>query len=172
MQRVMKTDFKRRKGMTLFEVMILLVVLAVTLGAVFSTMAWASKSYAFGRQDKKSREVLFCWVQTFESLWPTKPQPGESLAEWKNKWKDWGFLNTEAQKQIKLAGEKLGVWDSGKNRAIVEGCIVTVTPVSSANGKMDLRVTISSGNKTLVELTRSYNVYSSDTVSDDVMQGS
>ena len=158
MRTVMKATAKRREGVSLVEVIFLLIVLSITLGAVFSTMAWAARSYAFGKQDKQSREVLFSWVQTFESMWPTAAYRANP-----------GSWSSEARGQIQEVGRMMGTWDGASNGARIGGYLVTATPSAPSTGKMDLTITISTGNKTWVEIRRSYNVYSCDTVSDDVL---
>ena len=140
------------------EVIFLLIVLSITLGAVFSTMAWAARSYTFGKQDKQSREVFFSWVQTFESMWPTQAYRANP-ASW----------SSEARRQIEEVGKTLGTWDAARSRALIGAYSVTVTPTAPSVGKINLTITIQAGNKTMVELTRSYNIYSHDTVSDDVL---
>ena len=61
---------KSRQGVSIVECVILIIIVAVAFGAVFSTLGWSAKNYAFAGQDTRSRVVLFNWVQAFESMWP------------------------------------------------------------------------------------------------------
>jgi len=168
MHAAMKAVAKRRKGVSLIEVMILIIVLMVTLGAVFSTMAWANKTYTFGRQDKESRELLFRWVQIFESMWPPTPaddplwqQPSTIPA---------ATLTSTAQGRIQRVGNTLGDNSATTNTATIGAYTVTAIPVASGAGTVDITITIRSHGKTLVrDLVRNYNIYTTDTVSDDVI---
>ena len=150
----------RRKGVGIVECLVLIIVLGVTLGAVFTTMAWAQKSYTFSKQDKESREILFNWAQTFESLWPT-----ETFMADHSTW------DAQARLSIENVGRRLGTWDSTRERARIGGYYVTATPVMPSGGSMGLNIVIRASGKDLVKLMRRYNVYSTDTVSDDVLVG-
>jgi len=163
-----KAAAKRRKGVSLVEAMILILVLAITMGAMFATMAWASRTYSFGRQDSESRQVLFRWVQTFESLWqpasvwppfdPNTPNARPSNAD----------LNNEANTRIAEAGGILGVWDGTNNRAQIGSYSVEAIPAAdTASGMMNVTITVSAGNRILVgPLVNRFNTFASEFVED------
>ena len=148
----------KRKGVSLIEVIILLIVLGVTLGAVFTTMAWGSKSYIFNKQDKESRELLFSWAQTFESLWPTDETNSNDASS----------LTSTANEQAQETTRRLGGNVTG-TRMRIKGYDIAARPTATNNGKIDLLITISTDQKAVVNLTRSYNIYTTETVSDDVL---
>jgi hypothetical protein len=150
--------------MGIMECLILIVVVGLTFGAIFSTMAWATKSYVFSKQDKESRELLFSWIQTFESLWPgdydVDPDvdypPGEVPG-----------LDDAAEVASNILG---GTWVGGETReARIGGFTLTAVDSGTSGGRLELRVAIQTGDtkKTLVDLRRNYNAFSNDTVSDD-----
>ncbi|MDR1623003.1 MAG: hypothetical protein LBS00_11565 [Synergistaceae bacterium] len=136
--------------MSLVECMILMIVVGITFGAIFSTMAWATKSYVFSKQDKESRELFFSWIQTFESLWP-------------------GAYD-DVDDAIEAASTMLGgTWSGGKTR--IGSFVLTAVNSGLSGGSLGLKITIQAGgsNKNLVELTRFYNAFSNETVSDDTV---
>jgi hypothetical protein len=140
----------KRKGIGIVECLILMVVVGVTFGAIFSTMAWATRSYAFSRQDKESRELLFSWIQTFESLWPD--------------------AFSDVDDAIEAASNMLGgTWTGG--RAQIGGYTLTALDSGLSEGHLELHVTIAVNDtrKTLVDLRRRYNAFSNETVSDDAV---
>ncbi|MDR2522772.1 MAG: hypothetical protein LBC93_03620 [Synergistaceae bacterium] len=149
--RVTLLKHNRREGIGIIETLILLVVLGVTLSAIFTTMAWTSRSYIFGRKGRESRELLFNFVQAFESVW----SPGFVAA---------GAVPPEAEEVARILG---GTWDSSKKQAAVNGFILKAASRGSTGGSMVLRITISTEGKNIVELDRAYNIYSNETTSDD-----
>jgi hypothetical protein len=144
------TRAKKHEGMSVVECVILVVVVGLTFGAIFSTMAWAAKSYAFSKQDKDSRELFFSWIQTFESLFP-------------------GAYG-DADDAIEAASTMLGgTWSGGKAR--IGSFVLTAVNSGLSGGRLELLITIQAGesNKNLVVLKRSYNAFSNETVSDDAV---
>jgi hypothetical protein len=140
--------------MGIAECLILMVVVGITFGSIFTTMGWAVKSYTFSKQDKGSRELLFSWIQTFESLWPGA----------------YGGSETGANNAIQAASDMLGgTWTGSAAR--IGGFTVTVSDLSLSGGNLELRVAIrgSDSKKTLVDLKRHYNAFSNETVSDDAV---
>jgi hypothetical protein len=136
--------------MGITECLILMVVVGVTFGAIFSVMAAATRSYAFSKQDKDSRELFFSWVQTFESLWPD--------------------VYDDPDDAIEAAAPMFGgTWVDGKAR--IGGFILKADNLGLSDGKLVLRITIQAGDsgKTLVDLKNSYNSFSNETVSDDAV---
>jgi hypothetical protein len=140
--------------MGIVECLILIVVVGITFGAIFTTMAAATRSYAFSKQDKESRELLFSWIQTFEALWPgTYSVPKDKVDD-------------AIEKTSNMLG---GTWSGGKTH--IRGYILTVADAEVDDGKLTLHVTIQGGDsrKALVDLTRIYNAFSNETVSDDAV---
>jgi hypothetical protein len=136
--------------MGIAECLILMIVVGITFGAIFSTMAWATKSYVFSKQDKDSRELLFSWIQTFESLWPD--------------------AYSDVDEAIKTASVMLGgTW--ANNKAQIGGFTLTAAEVGLSGGNLELHVTIQAedSKKALVDLRRNYNAFSNETVSDDAV---
>ena len=146
---------RKRKGMGITESLILILVVGITFGAIFTTMAWATRSYTFGKQDKESRELLFSWIQTFESLWPDIYDD------------DVNGVNDAIEATSSLLG---GTWIGG-GEARIGAFTLTAVNFGLSGGSLDLRVTIQAGDskKTLVDLRRSYNSSSNETVSDDAV---
>jgi hypothetical protein len=127
-----------------------MVVIGVTFSAIFSTMGWATKSYAFSKQDKESRELFFSWIQTFESLWPG--------------------TYSDVDDAVEAASSILGgTWAGGKTQ--IGGYTLTAVNSGLSGGSLEMHVIIqvSDSKKTLVNLKRNYNVFSNETVSDDTV---
>ena len=179
----------KRKGVSLVESLILIIVLLVTMGAIFATMVESQRSYAFHKQDRESREVLFAWVQAFESIWPPddpaipaqdREDPEYPSWEWFDEWQAYWRANwrTLLGRQVEKAGGELGEWDPVGNVARINGFVVRVEPATDLNvlnGRIDLSIDIRAGAggrnaPSPVNILRSFNIYSSDTVSDDVLK--
>jgi hypothetical protein len=130
-----------------------MVVVGITFNALFATMAWGVRMYASNRQGKESRELVFSWIQTFESLWPgAYDNVGEAI-----------------EAASKILG---GTWNSdGKNARIGGYTLTVVSWDKKGDERLELRVTVgvSDSNKTLLDLTRNYNAFSNETVSDDTV---
>ncbi|MDR1875448.1 MAG: hypothetical protein LBQ90_10620 [Synergistaceae bacterium] len=144
---------KSRKGIGIAECLVLIVVLALATGAIFSTLGWSTGSYTFARREMKGRELLFNWVQTFESLWPTPGHPSpEDAFE-------------------KAANALNGTWDRTNRLARVNGFTIVPRAGQESAGKRVIDLKIYGGNnktgKLIVSMGRSYNIFSSETVSDD-----
>ena len=60
---------RARPGITIIESIILMMILGIIFGAVFSTAAMAQRAHGDGRQRREARELLFNWIQNFESTW-------------------------------------------------------------------------------------------------------
>lgn len=151
----------RRKGSTIVESLILMIILGMTFGAIFTTLGWAQKAHVFSRYDRESRELLFSWVQAFESFFHHPPAAGASLVP-----------GTTAD-ALTAAGEATaflgGTFTTAGGRHVghISFFSIEAAPALS-DGTLDLDVTIRSGgrNKPWVNLTRRFNRYSNDTVSD------
>jgi hypothetical protein len=71
---------KRRRGVSIVESLVLMLVLGLTLGSIFATMGWAQRTYMHSRLDRESRELLFNWLQAFDARWqPEADTPGAAL---------------------------------------------------------------------------------------------
>jgi len=147
----------RRKGVGIIECIILMIIVGVTFGAIFTTMAWSQGSYIFSKQDKVSRELFFSWVQAFESTWSPERKDTDTVKM------------TKATSAIEAVARALNGTYSGET-AYIGSFIVRVSLGSINNGTLPLRINIRSGGKTLVDLERSFNAFSNETVSDDAIQ--
>jgi len=145
----------RRRGASLVESLILIIVVVMSLGAVFTTVNWSIRSYSAGRQDLESRKVLFTWYQTFEAMWqPQRPNQG------------FASLTAMAQDRIETVGNTLGTWHNGV--AIIRGYTVEAVPTVQENtGALNVTVTISSGGRVLVDsAVRTFNIFFGESVAD------
>ena len=158
-----------RKGISMVECVILIVVLMIAVGAVFTTLGMAQRNYAQHKQDKQAREVLFAWSQAFESLWPP---PGFDI--------DSTPTMAQVINQIMETNDNLGYQPVGDNgAALAGGLYIHPTPSVLAVGRIVLDITIKLGSngKTIVGKTgdtstglRSYNKYNSVTVVDVISE--
>ena len=141
--------FRSRPGIGLVECLILMVVAGVTFGAMFTTIAWGQRNYAFSIQDKESRELLFSWVQNFESVFPDVHD------------------NVNAASTA-VAGMMGGTYSNGTTR--IGGFTITATQNSMNNGALVLEISIrtTGERKVWVNLFRSFNTFSNDSVPDVV----
>ena len=142
----------KRKGVGIIESIILMVIVGVTFGAIFSTIVWAQRSHAFSRQNKESRELFFNWVQSFESMYPhptmTVSHLSEAIAE---------MLN--------------GTYENGTAR--IGYFTVTATEKSLVDGVLVLGINIRTtggDRKVWVDLDRAFNSFSNEPVP-DVVEG-
>ena len=144
-----------RKGVGIVECLILILVLTVVMGTIFSALNWSVKNYTFARQGMKGRELLFNWVQAFESQWPA---PGAATFEGSFK---------------KVAEALNGSWDSANGLIRVNGFTIVPSPGQEVDGRRVIDLRIYEGNNTrgklIVNVSRSYNIFSSETVSDNVL---
>jgi hypothetical protein len=146
-------NVKSHKGLSFVECLILIIVVLVVMMALFTELAWSSKSYIFAREDLKSRELFFNWVQTFESLWPDVCAEPEDAFE----------MTT-----LTMNGE----WDDTKKIARVGGLTVEPRDLGQSDGRILIGIKIyseSDPQKFMVNVNRSYNAFSNDTVSDDAL---
>ena len=144
----------RRKGVGIVECLILMIIVGITFSAIFATMAWSQRSYIFSKQDKESRELLFSWVQAFESTW--SPERGDSDSVKVNK----------AAQAIEAVAKALNSKSYSGGVARIGNFDVTVRLGSLSGGKLPLKISIRSGGKTWVDLERSFNAFSNETVPD------
>jgi hypothetical protein len=145
-----KLIFKALPGVSFVECLILMVVLAITMGAIFTAMQWGSKSYAFAKEDIERRLLIFNWCQAFESFYPGVTSDVKDA-----------FART-----TRFLG---GSWDSvGGVASFKEGRIV-ISDHTSVPGIVSVRLRAHTdyGAAGFV-LERRFNAFSSETVSDDV----
>ena len=147
----------RRKGISIIECLILMIILVVSLSAIFITMGWAQRSHATSRNDRESRELLFSWVENFESLW----QPGIEDSP--------GELIDKGNRAVEDVAIRMnGTFNNGV--AHIGAFTVKATPKVN-EGRLVLGISINSSGRRApwVTLDRSFNVFYIDTVSDDVV---
>ena len=163
----------RRRGVSLIECVILVIVLTIAVGSFFTTLAVAQRNYTQHIQDKRAREVLFAWNQGFESKW-------NEGAHWEEDFvrsPDVGVITGRILNTIRETNRGLGYTEQG-GQWWAGSFIVEVTPSAGlagavANGTigLDITVRLGAGGKTFVNTARkSFNWYSTDTVSDDRVQ--
>jgi len=154
---------KKRRGATIIESLILMIVLAVTFGAVFLVLGAAQRTHAHSRADRESRELIFNWVQVFGGMW--EPE----LAD------DASALMSRAHNAIANAASMMGgsvtATGPGNARTVqVRGFSLVATPtvVMAANDRrLDLHVAIArGGNRNWVDLTRTFSGFPNDLVVD------
>lgn len=145
----------RRKGVGIVEALILMIILGLAFSAIFNTLGWAQRTHISSRQDRESRELLFSWVQNFESAW--RPAIGDTPAELTNK--AGAAFATVARDMMD------GTFSNGI--AQIGHFTVQATPTLN-DRRLDLRIVVRSADRRApwVDLTRSFNAFSTDTVSD------
>jgi len=157
----------KRKGISIVESLILMLVLGVTFGAIFSTLGWAHRTHASSRHDRESRVLLFNWVQTFESFFHLPPAPGDALVL--------GTvghaLTASAEVTRLLGGTSSTITGANRHTGQIGFFTVEATPVVAAapnDGRLDLTVVIRSEARRApwVDLVKSFNRFSNDTVAD------
>ncbi|MDR3264483.1 MAG: hypothetical protein LBT15_00585 [Synergistaceae bacterium] len=143
----------KSRGMSIAECLILMVILMVTVGALFTELTWSARTYSSAKQGLAARELLFSWVQTFESLWPNfQSKPVDAFKETAT------VLN--------------GTWDAAGQLGRMGGFTVSAVEKGRAAGVLTLGIRIYSGeNPTgdFVEMDKNYNLFSNEAVSDDAL---
>lgn len=145
MLRVKKNRFRRRrKGVTVVEVVILMVVLAISIWAIMSTAIWATDLQSFNRQYIGANILVSSWFEAAESI---PPDDFES------------DFDAAAELVLKRLGGSGGY---------LEGFSITPVDVSSGDGARTVRLTLTTqGKNAPYVITRSLNLMSVETVSDD-----
>ncbi|MDR1874793.1 MAG: hypothetical protein LBQ90_07275 [Synergistaceae bacterium] len=146
--------FRVRHGVGIVECIILLIVLGISLAAVLTTMGWGSRSYAFAREDLDQRLLLFGWFQAFESIYP-------------------GLENNVADASRETTEFLGGTWNAALKEGRFRAGRIQVQEVASTEGVVRLKVKIfrNRGGVEEFDLDRRFNIFSSETVSDDVIGG-
>ena len=177
----------RRRGVSLVECVILVIVLTIAVGSFFTTLAVAQRNYAYHIQDKRAREVLFAWNQAFESKWSGafESRRNQTSDSGRGAWEAFvrnpnvSEINSEIGKTIIETNTGLnytnrnGQWLAGPFIVSVDIPVPAELAGAVANGIIDLYITIKpgDGNRVPVNTARkSFNWYSTDTVSDDRVQ--
>ena len=152
----------RHKGASIVESLILIVILALTIGAVFATMALAHRNHFHSRQYRESRELLFNFVQVFDAMF--RPDDIDLLAPALVDLADDAFEQTV----IMMAGTPTGF-----RTAQIRGFAVEVNPVPTVNQDertLALGISINSGGRTWVDMqgnnARRFNATINKTVQD------
>ena len=158
--------YVKRKGVSIVECVILIIVLVVAIGAIFETTALAQRNYTSTKLERDSRNVLFNWVQTFESLWPPDGMNPHNAAD----------ASGAALVCIEQVGNMLGTYSASERLTRIGALTVVATPSAPVGGSMGLNIVIrgsgsSRRSSPLLNLTRVYNLYTTETVSDDVLVG-
>jgi hypothetical protein len=138
--------------MGIVECIILLIVLGLSLAAVMSAMGWGSRSYTFAREDLDQHLLLFDWFQTFESFYP-------------------GVTDDVADACGRVTEFLGGSWNTASRQGSFREGRIQVREVANADGILRLNVKVfrNRGGASAFELERRFNVFSSETVSDDVL---
>lgn len=139
-------------GVSLVECIILMIVLTITIGAIFTVMHWGNKSYAFAREDMERRLLVFNWCQAFESFYPgVTKNVGEAFAQ------ATAFLE--------------GTWDADRGVAQFKSGSISIDELPAAPGILAIRLQAygGGGGPAVFVLDRRFNRHSSETVSDDVI---
>jgi hypothetical protein len=146
-----------RPGIGIIECLILIVILGVSIAAILSTMEWGSRSYAFAREDLDRRVLLFNWFQAFESFYP-------------------GIANDFADACEQTTDFLGGQWRATSlspptGEVVVKGMRFQVRETANGGGIMIMNVTVYPSQRERSELvfSKRFNVFSSETVSDDVI---
>jgi hypothetical protein len=154
----------RRKGMSITENLILMVVLGITFGAIFTTLVWAQKTRVHSMLDRESRELLFSWVQAFESFFPPDGPDLGTVAD---------AVAAGSRATGRLGGVTIAdTADAHTGR--IGHFALTATPTILPlpyYGRINLQIVITSGGRHTpwVDLVRRFNRFSSETVSDATM---
>ncbi|MDR1978474.1 MAG: hypothetical protein LBQ42_07055 [Synergistaceae bacterium] len=72
---------QRRKGISIVECIILLVIVSVTIGAIMQTIAWSIGLQTFSREDLGIHIFVNNWFEALESLPPSRLGMGNSDLE-------------------------------------------------------------------------------------------
>jgi len=127
-----------------------MVVLMITIGAIFTTMQWGATSYAFAKEDVERRLLVFNWCQAFESFYPgVTKNVNEAFA------RTTAFLG--------------GAWDGDRGLAGFKTGRIFISEQPAPPGVVLVRLRAPRGNRSAeFVFERRFNEHSSETVSDDV----
>jgi hypothetical protein len=141
--------------MSIAECIVLIVVVVLAMGAIFATLGWSSRNYTFSREEMKARELLFNWVQIFESLWPNL----------------YGDVDEALAHTSTLQN---GSWDENARTSQIDGFTIAANEQEQIDGGIRLAMRVFVGNvaggRLVLNTTRDYNAFSNETVSDDSLK--
>jgi hypothetical protein len=140
-----------RRGVGIVECIILMVILGISVAAIMTTMGWASRTYAFSKDDLDRRTLLFNWCQAFESFFPGVTDD----------------IDNACRRTTEFLG---GSWDTSTKRADFKRAHFTVTSTSAttvAVAELEIKMYRQAGGTADVSFLRHFNRISSETVSDD-----
>ena len=148
----------RRKGVSIVESLIILVVLGISLWAIMTTIAWSTDLQTFSRQHIDMQILATSWFEIFESVNPEPFDDDFTMATASNRvalFLDTGSVRTWPNYVIH--GYRVNV--SGDESGMAPNGVRTVTlRLESAGGAR---------SKKPVIVSRKINARSSETVSDD-----
>jgi hypothetical protein len=139
------------------ECVVLILILGISIAAILSTMEWGSRSYAFAKEDLDRRVLLFNWFQAFESYYPGVTDDFMSACTQATEFVggEWQVVSSDAP----AIGE-----------ALFGGMRFRVEETSNLNGVLEMSVRVrAQGGKPELVFNKHFNVFSSETVSDDVI---
>ena len=160
-------EVKRRKGSSIVESLILMIIIGITFGAIFTTMGWAHRTHMHSRHDRESRELLSSWVQVFDAKWQPALDDNNVNA-----------LQNRAANAITDAVNMMGgappTVVGGVFTANVNGFTLQVTPVATVtptDRSLELGILIQAGGRTLMDfreqgLRRRFSGFPNDMVRD------
>lgn len=141
--------YTRRKGVSIIESVILMIVLGITLAGLLSVLEWGSKSYVFAQTDIKRKALLANWGEAFETVYPDRiADPFNAL----------GYTAS-------LLG---GTWSSFDKTFTVQAMQFKIEGMTSTDGILSMDIKISDGgSKRYTRSSVSFNMYSNEVASDD-----
>lgn len=156
MFRVKNNRFRRRrKGVTIVEVLILMMVLGISIWAIMSTATWSTELQAATRSNINARILASSWFEVFESINP-KPLPPEP---------PFNMQTAAAQVAQILDPDATGSYASGFS---IQGFKVIATEMSTVDGVRSVNLSIEQGMGVApFSIQKRVNSRSSETVSDD-----
>jgi len=156
-----------RKGASIVESLILMIIIGITFGAIFMTMGWSHRTHMHSRHDRESRELLFSWVQVFDAIW--QPELTDNSAN---------LLEIRAAAAIADAVNLMGgappTVAGGVFTANINGFTLQVTPtatVTQQDRSLELGILIQTGGRTWVDfraqgMRRRFSGFPNDMVRD------
>jgi len=143
-----------------------MLVLGFTFGAVFITLGWAHRTYLHSRYDRESRELLFSWVQAFDSMWRPTIDDNTGVR-----------LENRAREAIAAAASMMGgtvpIVIGGTHTTYINGFTLEITPhgeVQARDRRLNLEIAIRAGGRLWVNFiggrARSFSGFPNDGIQD------
>jgi type II secretory pathway pseudopilin PulG len=162
MLRAKTMRLKRRKGVTIVECVILMVVLGISMWAILSTAVWSAELRAFAKEEINARILASSWFEVFESVDP-EPQPPLPPFD----------MNDTAAYVAKVLDPNAS--GNPLSGFAIQGYRVLAEETANTEGVRSVRLTLRWGRGSKREnpyvLVRRINARSSETVSDDRVGG-